>query len=81
LVTKGAKTFSIYEFVVVLILLSPLMITVLVLTVNFISAGIRDLRDFLGKSKQKPEAPTLTESDAPESEVEQYIQELKKKKT
>ena len=63
-----------YEFIVTILLLAPLGITLIVLTASFIGAGLRDLANFL--AGEKPEMPEI----APEGDVVEYIEELKKEK-
>jgi hypothetical protein len=69
---------KLFEVVVTFILIAPLMVTLVVLTISFFSAGVRDLINFLGERKKEPER-SIPEV-APEAEVDRYIEELKKER-
>jgi hypothetical protein len=71
---REAEGLQLYEFVVTILLLAPLGITLIVLTVSFIGAGLRDLANIL--AREEPEMPEI----APEGDVGEYIEELKKEK-
>lgn len=72
--SRGAEGLQHYEFIVTILLLAPLGITLIVLTVSFIRAGLRELANFLsGEELQMPEI-------ASEGDVVEYIEELKKEK-
>lgn len=57
-----------------ILLLAPLGITLIVLAVTFIGAGLKDLANLL--TREEPEMPELP----PEGDVGEYIEELRKEK-
>jgi hypothetical protein len=67
---------KLFEVAVTFILIAPLMVALVVLAISLFSAGVRDLINFLGERKKAPERPIP--EVAPESEVDRYIEELKK---
>ena len=64
-----------YEFVVAIMLLAPLVITLIVMTATFLVAGLRELFDLLARMRvlEKPEFEPM-----PEEAIDVYIKELKK---
>ena len=67
------------EMVITFILIAPLVVTIVVLSVNLVGAGIKDLVAFLEKVQKKEETELPTEP-YPEPDVVRYIHELKKEK-
>lgn len=67
-----------FEVVVTFILIGPLMVTLVVLAISLLSAGVTDLIKFLGVRKKEPERPIP--EVAPEAEIDRYIEELKKER-
>ena len=61
------------------ILIAPLLLTILVLTFSFLGTGLRELVNLLKERRRETKAPSTAE-DHPESEVDRYIEELKKRK-
>lgn len=55
--------FSIHEILVTLILISPLAITLIFLTLNFIGTGIRDLSNKRKRRGKESGTPKITELD------------------
>ena len=66
-----------WEVVVVLVLVGPLVFTLLVITANFASTGLKDLRRYVENLQKGDERP-LPEDTIPDAEVDIYIRELKK---
>ena len=66
-----------WEVVVVLVLVGPLVFTLLVITANFVSTGLKDLRRYV-ENLQKGDERSLPEDTIPDAEVDLYIRELKK---
>ena len=67
-----------FEVVVMFILIGPLMVTLVVLAISLLSAGVTDLIKFLGVRKKEPKRPIP--DVAPEAEIDRYIEELKKER-
>ena len=67
------------EMIITFILIAPLVVTIVVLSVNLMGAGINDFVVFLDKAK-KDEKTELPTEPYPESDVISYINELKKEK-
>ncbi len=65
--------------VITFILIAPLAVTIVVISVNLIGAGIKDLVAFLDRT-QGEEKTKLPTEPYPESDVVMYIHELKKEK-
>ena len=70
---------QLHEMVITFILIAPLAVTIVVISVNLIGAGIKDLVAFLDRT-QGEEKTKLPTEPYPESDVVRYIHELKKEK-
>ncbi|UCD44597.1 MAG: hypothetical protein JSV27_10850 [Candidatus Bathyarchaeota archaeon] len=69
---------ELYEIVTVFILVGPLVITIIVLSLNLLGTGIKDLTTYFN-TRQQEEGELQTEP-LPESDVTGYIQELKRER-
>jgi hypothetical protein len=70
---------ELYEIVTVFILVGPLVTTIIVLSLNLLGAGIKDLATYLNARQEEGESELPTEP-MPESDVESYIQELRRER-
>jgi len=68
-----------YELLVTSILIAPLLLTILVLAFSFLGTGLRELVNLLKERRRVAKAPP-TDEDHPESELDMYIDDLKKRK-
>lgn len=68
-----------YELLVTSILIAPLLLTLLVMAFSFLGTGLRELVNLLKERGRIAKAPSTAE-DHPESEVDRYIEDLKKRK-
>lgn len=68
-----------YELLVTSILIAPLLLTLLVMASSFLGTGLRELVNLLKERGRVTKAPP-TDEDHPESELERYIDDLKKRK-
>jgi hypothetical protein len=69
---------ELYEIVTVFILVGPLVTTIIVLSLNLLGAGIKDLTTYLNtRQQEEDELPT---EPLPESDVTSYIQELRRER-
>jgi hypothetical protein len=73
---EGAAGLELFEVTVTFILIAPLMVTLIVLSISLVGAGVRDLISFMGERKKEPEVPSP--EAATEAEIDGYIDELKK---
>lgn len=67
-----------YEVVITFILIAPLAVTIVVLAMNLLGAGIKDLIKF--QEKREKEKKIMQDGSSPEGEIDKYIQELKKER-
>ena len=67
-----------HEVVTTFILIAPLAITLIVLAINLIGAGIKDLIKF--QEKREKEKKIMQDGSSPEGEIDKYLQELKKER-
>jgi hypothetical protein len=67
-----------HEVVITFILIAPLAVTLIVLAINLLGAGIKDLIKFL--EIEEKENKILPDGPSPEGEVDKYIQKLKKER-
>jgi hypothetical protein len=67
-----------HEVVITFILIAPLAVTLVVLAINLLGAGIKDLIKFL--EIEEKEKKILQDGPSPEGEIDKYIQELKKER-
>lgn len=67
-----------YEVVITFLLIAPLAVTLVVLAMNILGAGIKDLIKF--QEKREKEKKIMQDGSSPEGEIDKYIQELKKER-
>lgn len=67
-----------HEVMITFILIAPLAVTLVVLVINLLGAGIKDLIKFL--EIEEKEKKILPDGPSPEGEIDKYIQELKKER-
>lgn len=68
-----------YEMVFTFLLIAPLGVTLMVLTINLVAAGLKDLYKTFEERGKKPGTP-MPSGPSAQAEVDRYIQELRKEK-
>ena len=76
---SGARKVELYEIVTVIILIGPLVTTIILLGMNLLGAGIKELVTYLNTRQEEGESELPIEP-MPESDVESYIQELRRER-
>lgn len=70
---------DLYEMVFTFFLIAPLGVTLTVLTINLVVAGLKDLYKTFEERGKKPGTP-MPSGPSAQAEVDRYIQELRKGK-